>query len=97
MYNNEGLCFFVEFALFDGFWPASHDVAHVIIWDVGCAQGKLGHNICVVCEPFSCSRRRSGGEGTVYCYNTHKPYTAHYYGGVHAKSKYIDSIIITGV
>lgn len=68
MYHNEGLCFCVELALFDGFWPASHDVAHVIIRDVCCAQGKLGHNISVVCDPFSCSQQGSGGEGSVYCY-----------------------------
>lgn len=68
MYHNEGLCFCVEFALFDGFWPASHDVAHVIIRDVCCAQGKLGQNVSVVCDPFSCSRQGSGGEGSVYCY-----------------------------
>lgn len=41
MYHNEGLCFWVEFALFNGFWPASHNVAPVIIWDVSCAHGEL--------------------------------------------------------
>lgn len=53
MYHNEALCFWVEFTLFDGFWPAGHNIAHVIIWDVGCAQGELGHNVRVVCDPFS--------------------------------------------
>lgn len=94
MYHNEGLCFWVEFALFDGFWPAGHNVAHVIIWDVRCAQGELGHNVSVVCDPFSCGRQGSGGDGGVYCDNTqtdkHKQYCSRlldYYGGVHTKSE----------
>lgn len=71
MYHNEGLCFWVEFALFDGFRPASHNVAHVIIWHVSCAQGELRHNVSVVCDPFSRGRQGSGGEGGVHCDNTH--------------------------
>lgn len=109
MNHNEGLCFWVEFALFDGFWPAGHNVAHVIIWDVRCAQGELGHNVSVVCDPFSCGRQGSGGDGDggVYCDDTHRQTQTvcsrllDYYGGVHAKSEILRmrkgtySIIIT--
>ena len=72
MYHNEGLGFWFEFALFDGLWPAGHDVAHVIIWDVLGAQGELGHDVSVICDPFSGGWQRSGGGCGVYCFNTHR-------------------------
>lgn len=84
MYHDEGLCLWVEFTLFDGFRPAGHNVTHVIIWDVGSAQGELGHNVSVVCDPF-CGGRQGGGtgDGGVYCFNTHKQTVSNrldYYG-----------------
>lgn len=69
--HNEGLCFWVEFTLTDGFGPAGHNVAHVIIRDVGSAQGELGHNVSVVCDPFRSGRQGRGGDRGVYCCNTH--------------------------
>lgn len=46
--DDEGLRFWVKTALCDGLGPAGHDVAHVIIWDLGRAQGELGHDVGVV-------------------------------------------------
>lgn len=71
MYHDEGLRRCVEFTLFDGFRPAGKDVAHVVIGDVRCAQGELGHNVSEVCDPFSSGRQGSSGDCGVYCCNTH--------------------------
>lgn len=67
MYHNEGLGFWIEFTLFDGFRHAGYDVAHVIIWDVLRTQGELGHNVSVVCDPFSTGRQGRSGDCGVYC------------------------------
>lgn len=48
MDHDEGLGFCLEFTLFDGLRPAGHNVAHVIIWDVSCAEGELGYDVSVV-------------------------------------------------
>lgn len=67
MYHDETLRFIVEFTLLDGVRLAGDNVAHVIIWDVGCAQGELGHNVSVVCDPFSSGGQSSSSDGGVYC------------------------------
>lgn len=71
MYHNKGPCLWVVFALFDGFRLTRHDVAQVIIWDFSGAQGKLGHNVSVVCDPLSSGRLGSSCACGVCCYNTH--------------------------
>lgn len=59
--DNEGLRLRVELALLDGFRPAGLDVAHIIVGDVGRAQGELGDDVGVVCDPLSGGRQGSGG------------------------------------
>lgn len=86
MYYNEGLCFWVEFALRNGLWPAGHNVAHVIIWDVCSAQGELGDDVSVVCDPLSCGGQRSGSDGAVYCCSAH----------THTHKHAVDEVFIAG-
>lgn len=69
MDDNEGLRLRVELALLNGFRPAGLDVAHVIIGDVGRAQGELGDDVVVVCEPLSGGRQGSGSG--VSCCSAH--------------------------
>ena len=65
MDHDEGLRLWVELALRDGFRPAGHHVAHVIVGDFGGAQRELGDDVRVVGDPFS-----AGGGGDVCCKNT---------------------------
>lgn len=61
----------IELALLYGVGPPGHNVAHVIIWGVGRAQGELGHDVCVIREPLGGGDRRGGGgDAAVHCCNT---------------------------
>lgn len=68
--HHEGLCVRVEVALRDGFWPAGDDVAHVIIWDVGGAQGELGHDVGEVADPSSRGGQGGAGQRGGDCWKT---------------------------
>lgn len=70
MYHNEGLGFWVECALGDGFWSAGHHVAHVIIRELGGAQGELRHDVSEIRHPFSGGWHRCIGDCAVCCCKT---------------------------
>lgn len=81
--NNEGLRIQVELALLNGFRPASLDVAHVIIGDVGRAQGELGDDVGVVCDPLSGGRQGSGGGAS--CCSAHTNVIMRWFWGTASK------------
>lgn len=65
--HHEGLRLRVETAVGDGLWPAGDEVAHVVLRDLGGAQGELGHDVGVVGDPPSRGGQGGAGQRGVRC------------------------------
>lgn len=68
MDHHEGLRLRVETAIMDAFWPAGDDVAHVVLRDLGGAQGELGHDVGVIGDPPSRGGQGGAGQRGVRCW-----------------------------
>lgn len=68
MDHHEGLRLRVETAIMDAFWPAGDDVAHVVLRDLGGAQGELGHDVGVIGDPLSRGGQGGAGQRGVRCW-----------------------------